>query len=194
MAGPEVNVDVKGVKETMRRLNSFAPEQAKLINKKIRGEANKIRDRARDYMPNTTLSNWNNWPAHASEGYVGSMVKKGVKTTKANSRARGARYSNYIAIVNSDAAGSIFQTVGRGSSNDYFVTNMLERFPEPRGLWRAFDELKSEVGAAIMEAVREAEALVSDRQAELDTLVAEAKKESQQLQAQMDKTQYTILP
>lgn len=182
MAVPEVSV--QNVRQTMANLKGFAPEQAKLINKKIRVEANKIRDRARDYMPDVALSNWNNWPEHASDGYVGSVVKKNVKTTKASNRARGARFSNYIGVVNSDAAGAIFQTVGRGTSSDYFVTNMLNRYPEPRGLWRAFDELKGEVTPAIMEAVREAEALVNANNAKLDAIIKSMEREAKMRGAQ----------
>ena len=178
MPEPRIEVNVKNVKQTMARLGSFAPEQAKLINKKIRLQANKIRDRARDYMPDVALSNWNNWPDHASEGYIGSIVKKNTKVTKANSRARGARFSNYIGVVNADAAGSIFQTVGRGSSSDMFVSNIENKFPGARGLWKAFDELKDEVAPAIMEAVREAEALVNQQNAELDVMVKKMEAEA----------------
>ncbi len=158
---PIAEVRVKDLKQTMDLLKAYAPEQAKDINKRITTEANKIRDRARDYMPNVALSNWNNWPDHASEGYVGSVVKKRLKTTRANYRQRGVIVSNYIGVVSADAAGSIFQTVGKGTSTDMFVENILNKHPGPRGLWRAFDELKAEVEPAIMAAVQDAQQLVN---------------------------------
>ncbi len=158
---PIAEVRVKGLKQTMDLLKAYAPEQAKEINNRITTEANKVRDRARDYMPDVALSNWNNWPDHASDGYVGSVVKKRLKTTRANYRKRGVIVSNYIGVVSADAAGSIFQTVGRGSSTDMFVENILNKHGSNRGLWRAFDELKSEVQPAIMAAVQDAQQLVN---------------------------------
>jgi hypothetical protein len=158
---PIAEVRVKNLKQTMDLLKAYAPEQAKEISKRITTEANKVRDRARDYMPDVALSNWNNWPDHASEGYVGSVVKKKVKTTRANNRQRGMIVSNYIGVVNADAAGSIFQTAGRGPSTDMFVDNLLEKNGNSRGLWKAFDELKDEVAPAIMAAVEDAQQLVN---------------------------------
>jgi hypothetical protein len=158
---PIAEVRVKNLKQTMDLLKAYAPEQAKEISKRITTEANKVRDRARDYMPDVALSNWNNWPDHASEGYVGSVVKKRVKSTRANNRARGQIVSNYIGVVSGDAAGSIFQTAGRGGSTDMFVDNLLEKNGNSRGLWKAFDELKDEVAPAIMAAVEDAQQLVN---------------------------------
>ena len=165
MAQTNLSVDVKNVKETMSTLKRYAPEQAKIINKKIRTEANKVRDRARDYMPTVALSNWNNWPEHASDGYVGAVVKKNIKTSKASYRQRGMITSNYIGIINADAAGAIFQTAGRGPSTDMFVENILSKSGNKRGTWKAFDELKSEVQPAIMEAVKEAQEIVNQEMA-----------------------------
>ncbi|HSG63104.1 MAG TPA: hypothetical protein VLA24_16895 [Pseudomonadales bacterium] len=160
---PIAEVRVKNLKQTMDLLKAYAPDQAKEINKRITTEANKIRDRARDYMPNVALSNWNNWPDHASEGYVGSVVKKRLKTTRANARPRGQIVSNYIGVVSADAAGAIFQTTGKGSSSDIFVENILNKHTSYRGLWRAFDELKTEVQPAIMAAVEDAQQLVNTK-------------------------------
>jgi hypothetical protein len=114
-------------------------------------------------MPNVALSNWNNWPDHASDGYVGAVVKKRVKTTRANFRKRGVVVSNYIGVASADAAGSIFQTAGRGPSTDMFVENILSKHGTKRGLWRAFDELKSEVEPAIMAAVEDAQKIVNNK-------------------------------
>lgn len=160
---PIAEVRVKNLKQTMDLLKAYAPEQAKEINKRITTEANKVRDRARDYMPNVALSNWNNWPDHASEGYVGSVAKKKLKTTRANYSQRGIIVSNYIGVVSADAAGSIFQTVGRGSSTDMFVENILEKHTDARGLWKAFDELKSEVEPAILAATEDAQRIVNEK-------------------------------
>jgi len=158
---PLAEVRVKNLKQTMDLLKAYAPEQAKEINKRITTEATKVRDRARDYMPSVALSNWNNWPDHASDGYVGSVVKAKTKTTRANNRSRGQVVSNYIGVVNGDAAGAIFQTAGRGGSTDMFVSNLLTKFGGTRGLWKAFDELKGEVEPAIMAAVEDAQRIVT---------------------------------
>lgn len=163
-------VRVKGLKQTMDLLKAYAPEQAKEINKRITVQAAKVRDRARDYMPDVALSNWNNWPDHASGGYVGSVVKSKVKTTRANARPKGQIVSNYIGIVNADAAGAIFQFAGRGKSTDMFVDNLLSKHGYKRGTWKAFDELKSEVQPAIMAAVEDATRIVNQK---LDGLAGE---------------------
>lgn len=160
---PLAEVRVKNLKQTMQLLKAYAPEQAKEINKRITTEANKIRDRSRDYMPNVALSNWNNWPDHASEGYVGSVVKSKVKTTRANARAKGQIVSNYIGIINSDAAGAIFQLAGRGKSTDMFVENILSKHGTSRGTWKAFDELKEDVQPAIAAAIEDAANIVNKK-------------------------------
>lgn len=167
---PIAEVRVKNLKQTMDLLKAYAPEQAKEINKTITTEANKVRDRARGYMPLIALSNWNNWPAHASEGYVGANVRKKLKTTRANNRKRGNFVSNYIGVVSSDAAGVIYQTVGKGGSNSSFVENLLNKPSYKRSLWQAFDELKPEVEPAIMAAVETAQKIV---QAKLEQLGGE---------------------
>ena len=158
---PLAEVRVKNLKQTMDLLKAYAPEQAKEINKRITTEANKVRDRARDYMPDVALSNWNNWPDHASGGYVGSVSKAKVKTTRANMRAKQQITSNYIGIINADAAGAIFQLAGRGDSSDMFVENILSKHGQKRGTWKAFDELKDQVQPAIMAAVEEASQIVN---------------------------------
>lgn len=158
---PLAEVRVKNLKQTTDLLKAYAPEQAKEINKRITTEAVKVRDRARDYMPDVALSNWNNWPDHASDGYVGSVSKAKVKTTRANARSKGQVVSNYIGIVNADAAGAIFQLAGRGPSTDMFVENILSKHGQKRGTWQAFDELKDQVQPAIMAAVEEASQIVN---------------------------------
>jgi len=158
---PLAEIKIKNVDNTLKLLKGYAPQQAKIINKKISIEANKIKNRAIGYFPDSALSNWNNWPAHQSWGYNGAIVKKNIRITRANMRQRGLYVSNFIAVVNRDAAGSIFQTVGRGGSDDYFVQNIVRDHPEPRGLWKAFDELKGEVAPAIEAAVHEAENIVN---------------------------------
>jgi len=160
---PIAEVRVKNLKQTMDLLKAYAPEQAKEINKRITKNATKVRDRARDYMPSVALSNWNNWPDHASDGYIGAVVKSKVKTTRANTRAKGQIVSNYIGIVNADAAGAIFQLAGRGDSTDMFVDNILSKHGTSRGTWRAFDELKSEVQPAITQAIEDAQKIVNNK-------------------------------
>ena len=164
---PLAEVRVKNLKQTMDLLKAYAPEQAKEISKRITTEANKVRDRARDYMPGVALSNWDNWPDHASEGYVASVAKAKVKTTRANMRARNQITSNYIGITNADAAGAIFQTAGHGGSSDMFVENIMSKHGQTRGTWKAFDELKDEVAPAIMAAVEEAQQLVNAKLSQL---------------------------
>ena len=163
---PLAEVRVKGLDQTTKLLKAYAPEQAKEINKRITTESNKIRDRARGYMPNDGLSNWGMWTSSKDGrdlGYLGSWAKKGIKSTRANNRARGQIVSNYIGVVSGDAGGAIFQTIGRGQSNDVFVQNFTRKHSEPRGLWRAFDELQPEVQPAIMAAIEDATNIVNQK-------------------------------
>jgi len=93
---PLAEIKIKNVDPTLKLLKAYAPDQAKIINKKISAEANKIKNRAIDYFPSSALSNWNNWPAHQAWGYDGAIVKKNVKITRANMRMRGLYVSNFI--------------------------------------------------------------------------------------------------
>jgi len=161
---PLAEVRVKGLDETTKLLKAYAPEQAKEINKRITTEANKIRDRARGYMPNDGLSNWGMWTSSKDGrdlGYLGAWAQKGIKSTRANYRARGQIVSNYIGLVSGNAGAAIFQTVGRGDSNSAFVENFTRKNPEPRSLWRAFDELKPQVQPSIMAAIDDATKIVN---------------------------------
>jgi len=163
---PIANIQIKNLDETMTLLKGYAPEQAKEINKRITAEAVKVRDRTRDYMPETTISNWGPWKSSKDGrdlGYYGSVAQAAVKTTRGRFRQRGVVFSNYIGIISGDPGGSIFQTVGNGSSKDVFVMNMLARFPKNRGLWRAFNELRPEVEPAVLAACQEAQDIVNAR-------------------------------
>jgi len=155
---------VKNLKETMLLLKKFEPEQSKLIAKRITKAAGKIAVDARSDIPEgSALTNWGSW-IHARDGrdfgFNTSSIRKNIKVTRAANRKRGVAISNYIGITSADAAGVIYQTAGKGTSDSNFVSKMMGGYPLPRGIWKAFDESRGTVVADIDAAVREAEEAV----------------------------------
>lgn len=152
---------VHNLKETLLLLKKFEPEQSKLIAKRIAKAAGKVAADARSDIPDgSALTNWGRW-IHARDGrdfgFNTAAIRKNIKVTRAANRKRGVATSNFIGVTSADAAGVIYQTAGKGSSNSTFVSQMMGDYPLPRGIWKAFDDSRDSIVAEIDAAVREAE-------------------------------------
>lgn len=155
---------VHNLKETLLLLKKFEPEQSKLIAKRIAKAAGKVAADARSDIPDgSALTHWGRW-IHARDGrdfgFNTAAIRKNIKVTRAANRKRGVATSNFIGVTSADAAGVIYQTAGKGSSNSTFVSQMMGDYPLPRGIWKAFDDSRDSIVAEIDAAVREAEAAV----------------------------------
>ena len=155
---------VHNLKDTLLLLKKFEPEQSKLIAKRIAKAAGKVAADARADIPDgSALTNWGGW-IHARDGrdfgFNTAAIRKNIKVTRAANRKRGVATSNFIGVTSADAAGVIYQTAGKGSSNSTFVSQMMGDYPLPRGIWKAFDDSRDSIVAEIDAAVREAEQAV----------------------------------
>lgn len=163
-------VNVKNLDATMKLLRAYAPDQAKVIGKRISTAAASFRDAGRREILNVrhgtnALSGWGRWTESKSGrdlSFDAAVSASNVKVTRARNRRRGMIVSNYIGVVSADAAGVIFQTAGKNSksTSSDFVRNISGNYPAVRGLWKAEETHGRIVRDAILQAVDEAQTIV----------------------------------
>lgn len=172
---PNAQVNITGLKETLKVLKEADADYSKEIQKRIRTAAGRVLKDARDDAPSgNALRNWGSWgysytyKRGSRKGqsntrgfdFTGTDVRRNMKTTRASMRKRGAVISNYLGLISNDPAGIIWQTAGKGSSRSAFVMNLLTKYSTKRGIWKAYDR---DAGAATREieaAARDAERAV----------------------------------
>lgn len=172
---PNAQVNITGLKETLKVLKEADADYSKEIQKRINSAANRVLKDARADVPSgNALSGWGSWGyaytykrgsrkgQSVTRGFdfSGPDVRKNVKKTRASMRKRGFIVSNYLGIISNDPAGIIWQTAGKGSSRSAFVLNIFYKYGAKRGIWKAYDR---DAGAATREieaAARDAERAV----------------------------------
>ena len=107
-----------GLEQTIRDLKQFNPDALKIMNKEIYQVMKKIQTDARALMP--AAAPLGNWGKAAKEGtewerlqYNPKSARMGVKTKIERQRRKGNTVSRAYLIINSDAAGSVYETAGR---------------------------------------------------------------------------------
>jgi hypothetical protein len=107
-------VEVKGLVETKRALRQFSPDLLKEMNDEIKKAMTVVRDDAREYVPFTVLTGWTNrhgtW---ANRSFSSTEVKKGIVYSQGRSQANYNGFRSYYRVINTTAAGAIFETAGR---------------------------------------------------------------------------------
>jgi len=111
-----------GLEQTIRDLKQFNPEALKIMNKEIYQVMKKIQLDARQLIPATIpLSNWGKPAKEGTEWarlqYKPKPARMGVKTKIERQRRKGDVTSRAYLIINSDAAGAIYETAGRKNPN-----------------------------------------------------------------------------
>jgi hypothetical protein len=124
-------VEVRGLKESLRALKNFQPDIEKNLNKEIRAFANPVIRNAQSFVDSSAggLTNWTvggsakkfkeSQPAERKgfPKFNASSVKRGIRlSTKPTQRNKNGFISVYR-IVNSNAAGAIYETAGRKNAN-----------------------------------------------------------------------------
>lgn len=107
---------------TLKALKNFAPDLSKEMNKEINVELRKISTDARSLMPSGTFhpSGW----AKSSAGEWGTRLKFNESTARNKiNPTRAKNYNSYTGfvnrygIINTDAAGAIYELAGRRNPN-----------------------------------------------------------------------------
>lgn len=162
----QFGIVIEGLKTTLDLLKAYDPEQGKIINRRMTKAVGVVKKAAQADIPSSNpLRYWGPW-THLRDGrdfsWDSSSVKRNIKVTRRPGRARGAAISNFIALVSKDAVGVIYQTAGRGGSDEFFNQNIVNKFGEKRGIWKAFDEKGDAAITEIEGAAQEAQRLVQD--------------------------------
>jgi len=113
-------VRLEGAVALRKALRKFEPDLAKELNKEMRAALKPVVAAARGYVPATgsVLTNWqtgNQSPTAkwANRSYDASLVKRGIKYSAAPSKTNSHGFKSLASILNTSAAGAIFETAGR---------------------------------------------------------------------------------
>ena len=124
-------VEVRGLKGALRALKNLEPDVEKNLNKEVRAFAAPVVRKAQGFVENSAggLTNWT--VAGSAKKFKESQpaVRKGFPKFNASTVRRGIRFStrptqrnsrgfvSIYRIVNSNAAGAIYETAGRKNAN-----------------------------------------------------------------------------
>lgn len=164
MAG-EWKVEVTGLRQLYDALGELDKAGQRQITKQITQAGKAVAAEASYKAPSANpLSNWGRW-IDARTGrdlsFDSGTVSSAFKVRRNNFRRRGVNAGIAWTVVQTNPAGSIWETVGTGSSQ--FVSSINQRFPQrrPRSLFSAYyavmrPELVQKIRDSILEAGRKA--------------------------------------
>lgn len=165
-------VEVTNLKQLMNALEVIDKSAAKNINKTITGVAKRVVVDATYLTPyNNPLSGWGRW-TFSRDGrdlsFESGAVAKGFRVQKSNFRRRGVSAGLGYDVIQSNAAGAIFEIMGDGSrvttpSGQNMVDMVNKRFPrkQPRTLIAAYyrnmnEEVRNAIRDQIIDEARKA--------------------------------------
>ena len=109
-------IELKGLGNTQKAMREFTPDLYKKMNKEISDVMLPVRNEARGYVPFKVLSGWTNqrgiW-AETGRGFDAVAIKKGIVYRRGRTRANQSGFQSSYRIVNTTAAGAIYETAGR---------------------------------------------------------------------------------
>jgi hypothetical protein len=109
-------IEVKGLASTQKAMRQFTPDVYKKMNSEISAVMLPVRNEARSYVPLKVLSGWTNqrgiW-AQTDRTYNAATIKKGIVYRRGRSKANQSGFQSSYRIVNTTAAGAIYETAGR---------------------------------------------------------------------------------
>jgi len=120
-------VELKGAVQLRKALKKFEPDLAKMTTKEMSAALKPITNKARGFMPATgsMLSGWTSATSSAETTnyrhfpkYDQAEAKRGVKYSTAPSKPNRRGFVSLARILNSSAAGAIYETAGRKSGPD----------------------------------------------------------------------------
>ena len=113
-------VRLEGAVELKKALRKFEPDLAKELNKEMRIALKPVVNTAKGFVPSTAsvLTNWQiskrSETAKWNQRYYDfAQVKRGIKYSVGNSKTNAKGFKSLASIINSSAAGAIFETAGR---------------------------------------------------------------------------------
>lgn len=143
MAPPAVQI--YGAAATVRALREFDKQAAAEIRKGLQKAAEPIKTRAQDMVPTVALSQWSRY-GWSNRDWSQPTVKKGIAVSLSGRRARGAGTTSFVAIINRNAAGAIYELAGRSNGGNRLDKGLQAsgRGPASRLIWKAFDDMNGD--------------------------------------------------
>jgi len=114
MATRTTGVQILGVREVTRALGQVDKDAKKILDRGVRKAASGLVTTSRGYV-STGLSGWARWE-RTTPGFEPLKVRGGIKVSRSANRKRGSTTENVVSVVNSTAAGAIWETAGRKTS------------------------------------------------------------------------------
>ena len=155
----DFSVEIYGLQSTKRLMRNLEPDLLKEMNREIREQFEPVKARAQSLIPSSPpLSGWGrsvsrpgSRPSYSSYGrrwdysrleWNSSEAKSAVVVRQGGGRARGQASRAAWQVRSNNAAASVFELMGRGTSRAPMVRNLAGRFPGTgRVVYRAFDSV-----------------------------------------------------
>jgi hypothetical protein len=163
-------VEVTNLKQLMNALEVIDKSAAKNIQKTISAVSKRVVVDATYLSPGSNpLSGWGKWTQNGRDlSFDVNAVTKGFRVQRSNFRRRGVSAGLGYDVIQSNAAGAIFEVIGEGNrvtndSGQNMVDVINNRFPrkQPRTLIAAYyknmsEEVRNEIRDQIVEEARKA--------------------------------------
>ena len=169
---------LQGGVKLRKALREFSPDLAKETIKELGGLLKPVTAKARGYMPaESPLSGWAVRPNSKAKFpmYDPNIAKKGVKYNTSPSRANRRGWRALVSILNTSAAGAIYETAGRKTSGGNFSPRLNRGMAELKGqgklqgrvIFRAWNEDQGNTQGAVIRAIQAASVKFNNRKAKV---------------------------
>lgn len=111
-------VVVKGLANTKRGMKNYTPDLYKQMNKEIKDVMIPVRNKAKSYVPFTTMSGWMNQKGKwADRGFNKISIDKGIVYSAGSTKPNQSGFKSAYYVANNTAAGAIYETAGRANKD-----------------------------------------------------------------------------
>lgn len=164
---------LQGGVKLRKALRQFSPDLAKATVKELGGLLKPVTAKARGYMPSESpLSGWAMRPDSKAKFpmYDPNIAKKGIKYKTSPSRANRKGWRALVSILNTSAAGAIYETAGRKNSGGKFSPRLGGEAKgrdklQGRVIFRAWNEDQGNTQGAVIRAIQDASVKFNNRKA-----------------------------
>lgn len=166
---------LQGGVKLRKALRQFSPDLAKATVKELGGLLKPVTAKARGYMPSESpLSGWAMRPDSKAKFpmYDPNIAKKGIKYKTSPSRANRKGWRALVSILNTSAAGAIYETAGRKNSGGKFSPRLGGEAKgrdklQGRVIFRAWNEDQGKTQGAVIRAIQDASVKFNNRKAKV---------------------------
>jgi len=125
--------EVKGAVEARKALRKFEPDLAKELRKEMAELLKPIAKKGKGFIPSTVLSGWSKQEAGDTKyrqfpRYDASQAKRGIGYRTSPSLPNSKGFRSLARIVNTSAAGAIYETAGRLNPNGKQQGPVVDRY------------------------------------------------------------------